>query len=151
MRIGELARVSGTSADTIRYYERIGLMPAPARTSSGYREYPAGAANRIRVIRNAAQLGFPLKEIARVLRVRDSGGAPCRQVRDYACNLVESIEQRIAELQVERKAMQKMIRAWDSALVRTSPEMPARLLESDAIALRRPEPGHARLRPSRGA
>jgi MerR family transcriptional regulator, copper efflux regulator len=149
MRIGELARVSGASADTIRYYERIGLMPAPRRTPGGYREYPAGAANRIRIIRNAAQLGFPLQEIARVLRIRDSGGAPCRQVRDYARSLVGGIEQRIAELQAERKAMRKMIKAWDSALVRTSPDTPVHLLESDSIAIRRPVPKHARLRQSR--
>jgi DNA-binding transcriptional MerR regulator len=149
MRIGELARVSGVSADTVRYYERIGLMPAPRRTPGGYREYPAGAANRLRIIRNAAQLGFPLQEIAGVLRIRDAGGAPCRQVRDYARTLVGSIEQRIAELQAERKAMRKMIKAWDSLLVRGSPETPVRLLESGSIAIRRQAPKHARLRQSR--
>jgi DNA-binding transcriptional MerR regulator len=149
MRIGELARVSGLSADTIRYYERIGLMPAPRRTSSGYREYPAGAANRLRIIRNAAQLGFPLQEIAKVLRIRDRGAAPCRQVRDYACKLVGGIEQRIAELQTERKAMQTMIRAWDAVLVGTSPETPVHLLESDSIAIRLPAPKQTRLRQSR--
>ena len=149
MRIGELARASGVSADTIRYYERIGLMPAPRRTPGGYREYPAGAANRLRIIRNAAQLGFPLQEIARVLRIRDAGGAPCRQVRDYARNLVGGIEQRIAELQTERKAMQKMIREWDAVLVGASPETPVHLLESDSIAVRRPAPKQARLRQSR--
>ena len=70
MRIGELALASGVSSDTIRYYERIGLMPRATRTPSGYREYPAGARNRIRVIRNAVQLGFPLQEIGNVLRIR---------------------------------------------------------------------------------
>jgi MerR family transcriptional regulator, copper efflux regulator len=149
MRIGELARVSAVSPDTIRYYERIGLMPAPRRTPGGYREYPAGAANRIRIIRNAVQLGFPLREIASVLRIRDSGGAPCRQVRDYARTLVGGIEQRIAELQAERKKMRKMIQAWDAALLRTDPGEPVHLLESDSIAIRGPEPKHARLRRAR--
>src|SRR5688572_19958092 len=105
MRIGKLAETAGVSADTIRYYEKIGLLPAAQRTSSGYREYPAGAVNRLRVIRNAVDLGFPLQEIAKVLRVRDSGGAPCRQVRDYAQDLIAQIERRVDELNAERRAM----------------------------------------------
>jgi MerR family transcriptional regulator, copper efflux regulator len=129
MRIGRLAQASGVSADTIRYYEKIGLLPRARRTANGYREYPDGAANRIRVIRNAVQLGFPLVEIAKVLRIRDAGGAPCRQVRDYALFLVAQIEQKIAQLSDERRAMAKMIRVWDERLAQAGPSDRAHLLE----------------------
>jgi DNA-binding transcriptional MerR regulator len=145
MRIGELAQTSGVSTDTIRYYEKIGLLPPPQRTESGYREYPAGAGNRIRVIRNAVQLGFPLDEIAKVLRVRDSGGAPCRQVRDYAKRLVTEIEQRIVDLNTERQSMLGMIRAWDRKLQQARGGR-AHLLETTGIAVRSPRPKHIRLR-----
>ena len=143
MRIGQLARTSGVSPDTIRYYEKIGLLPVTARTSGGYREYPPGAVNRIRVIRNAVQLGFPLREIAKVLRTRDAGGAPCREVRDYATALVEQIERRIGELRSERRAMLAMIR--DTKLAATPPGARARLLEG-GVRIRSPIPKNARLR-----
>jgi DNA-binding transcriptional MerR regulator len=129
MRIGRLAESSGVSADTIRYYEKIGLLPRARRTANGYREYPDGAVNRIRVIRNAVQLGFPLAEIAKVLRIRDAGGAPCRQVRDYAQFLVEQMERKIAQLTADRRAMTTMIRAWDERLAQAGPADRAHLLE----------------------
>jgi MerR family copper efflux transcriptional regulator len=129
MRIGQLATATGVSTDTIRYYEKIGLMPKAQRTESGYRDYPGGAANRIRVIRNAVQLGFPLKEIAKVMRVRDAGGAPCRQVRDYARTLVQQIEQKIEELNRERQSMLSIIEDWDGKLARARPGDRAHLLE----------------------
>jgi DNA-binding transcriptional MerR regulator len=147
MRIGQLAHASGVSADTIRYYEKIGLLPRAQRTESGYREYPSGAGNRIRVIRNAVQLGFPLNEIAKVLRVRDAGGAPCRQVRDYAHALVQQIDQRIDELKAERRSMLAMITAWDGQLEQARGER-AHLLEG-AVALRPRAPKHLRLRKRR--
>ena len=152
MTIGELARQTGVSSDTIRYYERIGLMPRAQRTPGGYRDYPAGAGNRITVIRNAVQLGFPLQEVAKVLRVRDAGGAPCVQVRDYARQLVCEIDERIASLEADRKAMVAMIKRWDVVLAGTKPGKAARLLESGPIAARQPQPKQTRLRrPRTGA
>jgi DNA-binding transcriptional MerR regulator len=144
MRIGQLARATGVSTDTIRYYEKIGLMPATRRTESGYREYPDGAGNRIRVIRNAVHLGFPLKEIARVLRVRDSGGAPCRQVRDYARTLVVRMEQKIDELARERIVMLSIIEDWDGKLSKARPGERAHLLEGMPLAGEPDRPARAR-------
>jgi DNA-binding transcriptional MerR regulator len=146
MRIGELARTTGISADTIRYYEKRGLMPKAQRTDSGYRAYPDGAANRIRVIRNAVGLGFPLDEIARVLKVRDSGGSPCRQVRDYARALVTQMERRIDELKTERQSMLAMIREWDEKLAQTRPGARANLLEMESMPIRAARPRESRLR-----
>jgi DNA-binding transcriptional MerR regulator len=135
MRIGQLARTAGVSIDTIRYYEKIRLLPPPSRTDSGYRRYSAGAANRILVIRNAVQLGFPLKEIAKVLRVRDSGGAPCQQVRDYAQHLVSEIDRRIVELNLERQSMLDMICTWDQKLQQANGAR-AHLLDDPDLAVR---------------
>jgi DNA-binding transcriptional MerR regulator len=149
MRIGQLAHTTGVSVDTLRYYERIGLMPRAPRTPSGYREYPDGARNRIRVIRNAVQLGFPLKEIATVMKVRDEGGAPCRQVRDYAQRLVLQLDRRIAELRAERQAMRSMIREWDGKLARVSGSARAHLLENPGAAGRLARSRDANLRGGR--
>jgi len=146
MRIGQLARTTGVSADTIRYYEKIGLMPQARRTESGYREYPDAAGNRIRVIRNAVQLGFPLREIAKVLKVRDSGGAPCRQVRDYASELVTQIERKIDELSTERLKMLSMIDDWDAKLAQARPGGRAHLLEEIPPVTPAQAPKHLRLR-----
>src|SRR5687768_2701203 len=148
MRIGQLAQATGVSADTIRYYEKIGLLPRAARTDSGYRAYPAGAANRIRVIRNAVQLGFPLAEVAKVLRVRDTGGAPCRQVRDYAQALVAQIDERIRQLSAEKRLMAGMIREWDGKLAR-APGARAHLLEAVDLPARATPARHLRLRKRR--
>jgi MerR family copper efflux transcriptional regulator len=150
MRIGQLALATGVSTDTIRYYEKIGLLPRPQRTASGYREYPSGAGNRIQVIRNAVQLGFPLDEIAKALRVRDAGGAPCRQVRDYAHALVQQIEERIDQLTAERRSMLAMIDAWDGKLAQARGER-AHLLEDGPLAARLAAPKHLRLRKPRKA
>jgi DNA-binding transcriptional MerR regulator len=132
MRIGELAASAGITVDTVRYYERIGLVPKARRATNAYREYTPEVGNRLRVIRNAVQLGFPLKEIAQVLRIRDAGGAPCRQVRNYAAMLVEQIDGRITELKAERKALLGMIDQWDVKLAKTPAGARAHLLEKDA-------------------
>jgi DNA-binding transcriptional MerR regulator len=113
----------------LRYYERIGLLPRVRRSANGYRDYPPDIQNRIRVIRNAVELGFPLKEIASVLRVRDAGGTPCRQVRDYALTVVQQLEGRIREMKGERRALLAMIDQWNSRLVAAGDGARAHLLE----------------------
>src|ERR1039458_5579184 len=71
MQSGELARLSGVSTDTLRHYERVGVLAKPPRTNSGYRRYPASALERVRLVRRAMSVGFSLEELARVQRVRD--------------------------------------------------------------------------------
>src|SRR5690606_34574191 len=73
--IGSLARQVGVGIDTIRYYERIGLLPAPARSASGYRLYADADRQRLEFIRRAGQLGFSLQEIARLLKLSARGGS----------------------------------------------------------------------------
>jgi len=83
MRSAELARASGVSTDTLRHYERRGLL-SPTRSANGYRQYPAGALDRVLLIRRALASGFRLEDLARVLKSRDQGEAPCREVRALA-------------------------------------------------------------------
>lgn len=89
-RSGELAELAGVSTDTLRHYERKGVLARPLREANDYRQYPASALRRVRLIRRAIAVGFTLNELASVLDVRDSGGAPCMEVRALAvANLSE--------------------------------------------------------------
>lgn len=141
MRIGALATAAGVSVDTIRYYERLGLLPRAARTPGGYREFPDGAVTRLAVIRNAVRFGFPLKEVARFLKVRDAGGAPCDQVRAFGQHLLAEMDEKIAELVATRKSMDATLRDWDRRLARAGAGRRAHLLEAvpaeDAFSPRR--------------
>src|SRR6185295_15337497 len=83
-RSGELARLAGVSPDTLRHYERKRLLQRPRRSANGYREYPPSTLDRVHLVRRALAVGFTLDELARILSVRDQGGAPCRQVRALA-------------------------------------------------------------------
>ena len=73
--------MSGVSPDTIRYYERLGLLPRPVRSAAGYRQCSRGIVKRLMLIRNAQRFGFSLRAIGGFLRVREAGGAPCRDVQ----------------------------------------------------------------------
>jgi len=80
MTIGKLAKRAGVGVETIRFYERKGLLPEPPRRYSGYREYPESAIDRVRFIRRAKELGFTLKEIGELLELRIRPGTTCRQM-----------------------------------------------------------------------
>jgi DNA-binding transcriptional MerR regulator len=74
---GELADLAGVSRDTLRHYERKGVLPRPLRSQNSYRQYPPEALQRVQLVRRALSVGFTLDELAKVLKVRDGGGAPC--------------------------------------------------------------------------
>jgi DNA-binding transcriptional MerR regulator len=98
MLIGELAADAGVPAKTIRFYEQAGLMPAPPRTTAGYRDYPPGALDRLAFIRHAQVTGFTLAEIRSVLAIRDSGDPPCGHVATLIGQHLAQVERHIAEL-----------------------------------------------------
>ena len=98
MLIGDLADRAGLSAKAIRFYEQAGLLPQPPRTSSGYRDYPPGAVDRLAFIRHAQAAGFTLADIRGVLAIRDSGQAPCQHVSVLIGEHLAQVERRIAEL-----------------------------------------------------
>ena len=80
LRSGELARLAHVSPDTVRHYEKLGILPCSPRTEAGYRMYPAHAVDRVHLVQRALQLGFSLAELSEIFQTRDSGGAPCRRV-----------------------------------------------------------------------
>ena len=107
LTIGELARQAGVGVDTIRFYEREGLVPEPDRSpSSGYRQYAPQAVQRVRFIRHAKELGFTLKEVQELLDLRVEPSSTCADVRRRAQEKIAGIEQRIASLEHMRTALQ---------------------------------------------
>jgi MerR family copper efflux transcriptional regulator len=99
VRIGELADRSGVAVKTIRYYEDIGVLDAPQRTSSGYRDYDDPAIDRLAFIRAAQAVGLTLGEIRQVVALRERGQTPCTHVVALLERRADEIGQRIVELQ----------------------------------------------------
>ncbi len=108
LRIGELARRSGVGVETVRFYERRGLLPDPPRSRSGYRCYPAATVSRIRFIRRAKELGFSLAEIDELLNLRAAPGDACEHVRARAEAKIADIDERIASLRRMRSALDRL-------------------------------------------
>ncbi len=129
-RSGDLARAVGISTDTLRHYERLGILKKPPRTEGGYRLYPPEALERVHLIRNALISGFTLRELTTILCVRDAGGAPCHQVAELAREKVSQLEIQIEQLARLRDSLKLTIREWDDRLKRMPDGGHARLLES---------------------
>jgi len=130
MRSGQLARQTGVSTDTLRHYERLGLLPLPQRTAGNYREYPPTSPQRVELIRRALTIGFSLPELKTILALRDKGGAPCRHVRDLLRSKIHNLDQQIRNLTSLRAEMNRLSGEWDKRLRRTKPGQVARLLEN---------------------
>ncbi|MBW3644074.1 MAG: heavy metal-responsive transcriptional regulator [Actinobacteria bacterium] len=99
MRIGEMAAIAGVTTKTLRFYEERGLLPAPTRTPSGYRDYPPEALNRLDFIRRGRNAGLTLAQISEILDLRDAGQAPCHHVEDLLGHRLVHLDRQIADLQ----------------------------------------------------
>ncbi len=108
---GQLAKKAGVNIETIRYYERRGLIPKPGRRDSGYRQYSHEAVKRVQFIRHAKDLGFSLKEIHELLSLRHDPGTPCSMVKNRAKSKIEDIEAKIGALRKMKKALVKLTNA----------------------------------------
>jgi MerR family copper efflux transcriptional regulator len=108
MRIGELAERAGTTAKTLRFYEQAGLLPAPERTPSGYRDYDEAVLDRLRFIRAAQAAGLTLAEIAEVIAAREHVGPPCKHVAALLDEHAVELDQRIGELTALRDEVQRL-------------------------------------------
>jgi MerR family mercuric resistance operon transcriptional regulator len=106
--IGQLAKATDTGIETIRYYERRGLMPEPPRAASGYRRYPADAVQRLRFIRRSKRLGFTLDEISALLQLQ--AGGQRADIKAIAEAKLEEIETRLDDLQRMRATLEDMTR-----------------------------------------
>ena len=110
--IGELARGAGVKADTVRFYERNGLLSKPERTAAGYRVYDKAALQRLRFIKKAQALGFSLDEIQRILNLRGHGRETCRCVVAMAAATLSETETKLKELQRFRDALERNVKRW---------------------------------------
>jgi DNA-binding transcriptional MerR regulator len=115
LRVADLARAVGVRTDTIRYYERVGLLPPPARTATGYRDYDTGAVDRLRFIQGAQRLGLRLVDIGHLLAVRDTGNCPCEPAADLLRRRLADVDAEIARLTELRAEMAAMAAALPAA------------------------------------
>lgn len=99
LTIGEVAKAAEVGTETIRFYEREGLIAEPPRRRSGYRQYPADTVRRVRFIRRAKDLGFTLKEIRELLQLRVDPSTTCAEVRAVARAKIADVDGKLAELQ----------------------------------------------------
>ncbi|MGH7650135.1 MAG: heavy metal-responsive transcriptional regulator, partial [Gemmatimonadaceae bacterium] len=111
MRIGEIAVEADVNIQTLRYYERRGLLDPPSRRASGYREYKPNDVQRVRFIRRAQDLGFTLHEIADLLTLRADSAHSCGMVEERSSRTLERIDEKIKDLQRMRTALAKYVGA----------------------------------------
>jgi Hg(II)-responsive transcriptional regulator len=109
LTIGALAKRAGVGVETVRFYERRGLVRRPTRPHAGYRLYPEEAVGRIRFIRNAQALGFTLQDVKELLALRVTAETSCAAVRSRASAKVADVQRRVAELERIRRALESLI------------------------------------------
>ena len=113
MTRGVVAARAGVHAETVRYYEKRGLLPKPSRTASGYRIYTEDDVARIRFIKRAQELGFTLEEIRELLSLRVDPGTDRRAVREHAAAKLADLEGKIRDLERMRQALSTLVTACD--------------------------------------
>ena len=102
MKIGEVANQAGVSVDTVRFYERVGVLPAPARPPSGYRDYAPETVERIQLTRELQAIGFTLTDAVDALAAHDAGGATCESERWRLDAVLDRVDAKLAELSALR-------------------------------------------------
>ncbi len=112
LSIGRLAGEAGVNVETIRYYQRRGLLSEPDKPQSGHRRYPPELVKRVRFIRRAQELGFTLEEILGLLRLDEARA--CAETRDLAARKLENIKSKLADLTAMRKALSVLVRQCDA-------------------------------------
>ncbi len=118
---GALAKVTGVNIETIRYYEKVGLMPDPFRTDAGYRVYDETHLKRLSFIRRCRELGFSIDEVSGLLGLVDGGNYTCAEVRDLSIVRLGDVRQKIRDLRKMQRTLKEMVSQCDGGLV---PECP---------------------------
>ncbi len=121
LQIGALSKRTGCNIETIRYYERIGLLPSPARTGGGYRQYDLEHLKRVHFIRRAREIGFGLDEVRLLLKLADDRIRSCNRARNMASEHLTEIKSKIAHLKRIQAVLQEMVARCDDGTV---PECP---------------------------
>jgi DNA-binding transcriptional MerR regulator len=109
MRTSELAERAGVNTQTLRYYERRGLLARPPRSASGYRDYPSSAAALVRFVKRVQELGFSLDEAAQLVQLAAGGPRACASARALATARIGEIERRLADLQRMRESLAELV------------------------------------------
>jgi len=110
LKTGELAKQAGVNVETLRFYEREGLLAEPPRRASGYREYPPDTVQRIRFIQRAKELGFTLREIKGLLELRVGPNTTCAEVKEHAAEKIADVKQKISDLKSIERALNKLMK-----------------------------------------
>jgi DNA-binding transcriptional MerR regulator len=118
------------SPDTIRHYEKVGLLPKASRTESGYRIYSESAIERVLVVQRALRIGFSLSELAEVLKARDAGGAPCQRVYKLAKEKLNRVTADIAAMKHTERYLKQLLGDWEHRMQQTAPGQKSNLLHS---------------------
>lgn len=114
MRIGEIAKATGTTTKTLRFYEAAGLLSPAGRSPAGYRQFGDDAVDRLDFIRRGRTAGLSLAQIRQIIEIRDTGTAPCRHVRDLLGSRLEALDRQISELQALRATVATLRAAADT-------------------------------------
>jgi DNA-binding transcriptional MerR regulator len=109
MKIGELSRATGTNIETVRYYERIGLLPAPDRTAANYRNYGEPHRARLAFVRHSRELGFTIEEIRSLLDLSDHPDRDCMEADRIATRHLDQVETKIAQLEALRDELTRIV------------------------------------------
>jgi len=112
LRVGSIAKKAGVGVQTLHYYERINLLPKPARSEANYRLYSADAVRRVAFIKKAQAVGFTLAEIKEILELKSHGRAPCRKVAELGERHLRDIDVRLAQLRRYRSAVARSLGSW---------------------------------------
>ena len=115
LRIGELSARTGVSPHAIRFYERTGILPPAARTSSGYRVYPLEAVDQVAFVKKAQALGLRLADVKEVLEISTGGRQPCEHVREKVENRLREVEARLRELRGLRATLRDTLGQLEKA------------------------------------
>ena len=109
LNIGQVAKRTGVTVETVRFYEKQDLISAPQRSDAGYRQYPPETVKRVQFIQHAKEVGFTLKDIGELLALRQKPGTSCADIKLCATQKIEEVDQKIHDLQRIRDALGRMI------------------------------------------
>jgi Hg(II)-responsive transcriptional regulator len=135
LRTAQVAELAGVNVETLRFYERKGILPEPPRRASGYREYPPETVERVRFVKRAQELGFSLSEVQDLLGLRETAGAKSVRVRRVAEAKLEEIDLKIRDLEAMKQSLTELLCACDGKTSVASCPIIASLSRS-------PIPGH---------
>lgn len=115
LKIGEVSKLSGIGIETLRFYEKSGLLSRPARSGSGYRMYDGDVLERLAFIKRAQVLGFSLDEIRQIIAEKAAGQSPCAAVREVVRRRLDELDERMTQMRRYRRELSEALAEWEKA------------------------------------